>query len=171
MIEGLSVWTGGQVANTTGLRVGANGILEITGPDLKLVYGGLTNEGRVNIAGEAALGLCAGVVENKGVFELENDQPIYQGGYCGPSLFVNTGWLRKSAVTEPTSSRACRWPIPENWKPARVGSATIAAASSEQARCSTAPAPTFWTVALSPLKAQFNPQTLNWPGPTSLEPT
>ena len=96
VIDGLGVWAGGNIANTTGLTVGTNGVLEITGPDLKLVYGGLTNAGRVYITGEAALGLCAGAIENKGVFELENDQPIYQGSYCGPSLFVNTGWLRKS---------------------------------------------------------------------------
>jgi hypothetical protein len=98
-VDGAFLWTSGAINDSAQVAVGQDGQLEITGASAKMLGGVLSNAGVVRMTGAGALGLCRGTVDNLagGVFELENDQPLYRGDYCGPALFRNAGLLRKSA--------------------------------------------------------------------------
>jgi hypothetical protein len=98
-VIGVLRWKSGSIGSSARTTIAAGSELEITGPDSKFVRGTLVNEGRVRLTGSAALGMCAGRVENAGVFDFGNDQPVYQGAYCGTSSFANTGLIRKSGGT------------------------------------------------------------------------
>ena len=95
LLLGQMRWTGGNIDNSARVTIGASSQLEISGGRQSL-GGTLRNEGVVRLTGAAALGMCAGTVDNAGVFELENDQPVWLGAYCGGSIFINSGVLRKS---------------------------------------------------------------------------
>jgi hypothetical protein len=98
-VDGAFLWTSGAINDSAQVAVGQDGQLEITGASAKMLGGVLSNAGVVRMTGAGALGLCRGTVDNLagGVFELENDQPLYRGDYCGSALFRNAGLLRKSA--------------------------------------------------------------------------
>jgi hypothetical protein len=98
-IQGVLRWTGGNIDYSARVTNGAFSQLEISGAAAKYLGGTLRNEGVVRLADIAALGMCSGTVDNAGVFELENDQAVYLGSYCGSSVFINSGVLRKSGGT------------------------------------------------------------------------
>ena len=95
-VHGTLRWTAGNIDNSTLMTIGQDGQFEISGPASKYLGGTLRNEGLVRLTGAAALGLCAGTVQNLGVFELANDQPVFLGAYCGAARFLNAGVLRKT---------------------------------------------------------------------------
>jgi hypothetical protein len=104
-MSGFARWTGGAIGADAVTRIAADGVLEISGPSLKDVYGRLVNLGRVNVRNDAQMRLysSASRMENLAgaVFDSQSDDTVthyYSGG-----TFLNQGSFVKSAGTGTTT--------------------------------------------------------------------
>ena len=103
-------WSGGSLgvyggpANSS-LFVASNGVMNLSGSDLKWLIGGLTNAGTVTWSGSGYINVYnPGRVENLpgAVWEIQNDQRIVNNS-ASVSYFQNSGTLLKSGGTGTTS--------------------------------------------------------------------
>lgn len=95
-VKELMEWNGGTVDNQTDVVQGAN--LNISGPDMKTLYGTLNNAGYALSDGTGLIRIADdGVFNNTGTFEAQNDGEISGVACCvNPTSFVNAGTLVKT---------------------------------------------------------------------------
>src|SRR5262249_40707538 len=97
-----SEWDSGSifVAANVAFTNTSTGTLRMANPSVISLNGTLTNQGMVQEAGGADLQLSNGTVENQasGLFDMQTDHGITFNNSL-PSIFHNSGTLRKSAGT------------------------------------------------------------------------
>jgi hypothetical protein len=100
--NGVVNWAGGGISGL--VTVKSNAVLNLTGPLSKILYGSLTNAGKVVATGTSYLQIFSpGAFYNLpgALFDIQNDQFYLYYAY-GTEIFNNAGTLRKSAGTGTT---------------------------------------------------------------------
>ena len=108
-IQGMLMWTSGQLNGGSSLTIATNGVLNLVNNNSYVhIWGALTNAGTVNWTGSGLYVYNDGASYNGSinnlagaVFNAENDQPIAL--YYGSPYFNNAGLFRKSPTTGTTS--------------------------------------------------------------------
>ena len=116
-LSGTVNWTGGTIGGGAAISTLANAVLNISGSQTHVFYGGLTNAGTVNWSGACDLQVVnyngnygySGDIVNLagGVWNIQNDQTIQaSSAYGGTPYFSNAGLVRKTTATGTTTINA-----------------------------------------------------------------
>jgi RHS repeat-associated protein/uncharacterized repeat protein (TIGR01451 family) len=101
-VTGSMVWTGGIMQGTGTTEIPTGVTLDIVGPDRKdLVTRHLDNDGTVHFAGTAPVFDNDSTINNRGLFEIDNDQEL--GSFSASNHFNNNGTLRKVTASTGTT--------------------------------------------------------------------
>ena len=102
-LQGTMNWSAGTLQSA--LNIASGGTLNISGTSRKFLNGGqLINSGTLVWSGTGGLTFGeGGTIDNRGVFEIQNDAILVQTLYTSRPWFANSGVLRKRTATGTTS--------------------------------------------------------------------